>query len=369
MAHKILYITNGISGPGGLERVLSIKASYLAEKFGYKVHIITLNQGGASLFYDFSKKIEYHDIRVDGKIFEYYKKYRKGIKSTIKQIQPDIISVCDDGLKGFFIPYIIGKNCPMIYERHASKNIFKNRDQLRFFQNFKFKVLNKLMHFGARKYDAFVVLTNDNLTEWSLNNLKVIPNPLSFYPKAKATLINKKIIAVGNHGFQKGYDRLLLIWKSVINKHPDWQLEVYGKIDKEKKHIKLAEKLEISDNVLFYEPVKNIEVKYKGASIYVLSSRSEGFGMVLIEAMACGLPCVAFDCPCGPKDIITDGEDGFLIQNGNINEFAEKLNALIENQELRFNLSAKARINAKNYLPNVIVPQWDKLFKSLLAIQ
>ena len=161
---KLLYITNGIKGSGGLERVLSIKASYLAESFGYKIHIITLNQGSASLFYNFSKKIEYHDLSVGGNIFKYYHTYRKGIKAIIKQIKPNVISVCDDGLKGFFLPYILGKPCAMIYERHASKNIFKNSDQLGYLQNFKFKVLNKLMHFGAVKYDVFVVLTNDNLS-------------------------------------------------------------------------------------------------------------------------------------------------------------------------------------------------------------
>tara|TARA_R110001583_G_scaffold107620_1_gene256223 strand:- start:7021 stop:8124 length:1104 start_codon:yes stop_codon:yes gene_type:complete len=366
---KLLYITNQICGAGGLERVLSIKATYLVDKLGYEVHIVTLNQNDKPLFYDFSSKIKHHDLFVKGNVFEYFKTYKFGLKSIIEKIQPDVISVCDDGLKGFFIPYITNKPCPMVYERHASKNIFKKRDRLSIYQSLKFKVLSLLMHIGAKTYDAFVVLTNDNLTEWNLSNLKVIPNPLSFYPKEKSNLINKRVISVGNHGFQKGFDRLLLSWKQVVNKHPDWVLEIYGKIDKEKKHIKLAEKLEISDNVSFFEPVKNIQDKYKEASIYTMSSRSEGFGMVLIEAMAYGLPCVSFDCPCGPKDIITEGEDGFLIQNGNINKFAEKLNALIENQELRFNLSTKARINAKNYLPNVIVPQWDKLFKSLLAIQ
>tara|TARA_R110002049_G_scaffold2235_1_gene16329 strand:+ start:7132 stop:8244 length:1113 start_codon:yes stop_codon:yes gene_type:complete len=366
MAHKILYITNGISGSGGLERVLSIKASYLAENFGYEVHIITLNQSRAPLFYNFSNKIEYHDLRVDGNIFKYYHTYRKGIKAKIKQIQPDIISVCDDGLKGFFTPSIIGKPCPMVYERHASKNIFKNSDRLGFFQNLKFKVLNKCMHFGARKYDVFVVLTHDNLTEWNLSNLKVIPNPLSFYPDQTAKLINKKVISVGNHGFQKGYDRLLQSWKLVVEKHREWILEIYGKIDTHEKHIKLAEKLKISDNVFFFKPIKNIHDKYNEASIYAMSSRSEGFGMVLIEAMACGVPCIAFNCPCGPKDIITQAEDGFLITNGNIYGFAEKLNVLIENRELRLQMGTKARRKAKNYLPETIIPLWDNLFRDLI---
>lgn len=362
----LLYITNEICGSGGLERVLSIKASYLADVMGYDVHIITLNQNNKPLFYKFSDKLIYHDIKVKGNIIKYLKSYRKGIKSILKKINPDIVSVCDDGFKGFYTPLIIGKHYPMVYERHASINIFKNKDRLSFIQNLKFKLLNKLMLLGARHYDAFVVLTKGNLKEWNLKNLHVIPNPLSFYPENQSSLKNKKVITVGNHGFQKGYDRLLKSWKQINNKYPDWQLEVFGKIDPDKKHIKLAETLGISDSVSFFNPVKNIHDKYNEASIYAMSSRSEGFGMVLIEAMAYGLPCVSFDCPNGPKDIITNKRDGFLIENGDIDTFSLKIGALIEDEKLRQQMGRNGRSRASNYLPKVIVPKWDWLFKKLI---
>jgi len=143
---KLLYITNSIYGAGGLERVLSIKATYLVDKLGYEIHIITLNQKGLPLFYNFSNKILHHDLRVTGNIFEYFKSYKRGLKDIIKKINPDIISVCDDGLKGFFLPYILGKPCAMIYERHASKNIFKTSDSPNYIQKIKFKIINILMH-------------------------------------------------------------------------------------------------------------------------------------------------------------------------------------------------------------------------------
>ncbi|MEL0650346.1 glycosyltransferase family 4 protein [Algibacter sp. TI.3.09] len=362
---RLLYITNQISGSGGLERVLSIKANYLADNLGYDVHIITLNQKDKALFYKFSNSLTYHNITISGNPIKYLLSYRSSIKSIVKSIKPDVISVCDDGLKGFFTPSIIGYPCPMVYERHASINIFKNKDKLNFLNKLKFSLLRKLMHIGAKKYQVFVVLTNENLKEWHLNNLQVIPNPLSFYPEQKSTLKNKKIITVGNHGFQKGYDRLLKTWKIIANKHPNWKLEIYGKIDKKRLHIHLASTLGITNSVSFFEPVKDIQSKYLEASLYVMSSRSEGFGMVLIEAMACGLPCVSFDCPSGPVDIITNNKDGFLVENGNISMLSKRIDSLLSDYQLREEMGLEARQKAKLYLPEIIVPNWDRLFKAL----
>ena len=102
------------------------------------------------------------------------------------------------------------------------------------------------------------------------------------------------------------------------------------------------------------------------ASIYALSSRFEGFGMVLVEAMICGVPCVSFDCPCGPSDIIKNGEDGFLVENDNIGLFASKLSILIEDANKRKMMGRKAKENVKRYLPEKILSQWDELFKSIV---
>lgn len=361
---KLLYITNQICGSGGLERVLSIKANYLADQLNYDVHIITLNQADMPLFYSFSKKLVYHDIQ--GPKANPIS-YLTGIRKKVKEIRPDIISVCDDGLKGFFLPQILGKPCPMIYERHASKDIFKTTDNPSLFVKIKLRINNTLMNFGASKYNAFVVLTNDNLNEWHLKNLKVIANPLSFYPETKAELVSNKVISVGTHNFQKGFDRLLKIWSKVILKYPEWTLDIYGKYDEAKSYISLCETLNLNKSVTFYAPVKNIEDKYKASSIYVMSSRSEGFGMVLIEAMANGVPCVSFDCPRGPKDIISEGEDGFLVKNGDLDTFSERLQLLIKDANLRMDMGEKARQKAKTYLPECIIPQWDALFKNLIS--
>ncbi len=358
---KLLYITNGISGSAGLERVLSIKTKYLADQFDYEIHILVLNHNDAAIFYEFSPKVILHDIKVFGSSFQYLKQYIYGIRQVIKKVQPDIILVCDDGLKGFFLPIINPISCKTIYERHVSKNVelISNGSLISKIKvSLKFSLMNQL----AKKFNRFVVLTNDNKTEWKTNNMVVISNPLSFYPQEKALLCNKKIIAVGRHNYQKGFDLLLQAWKIINKKHSDWHLEIYGKKDSNLALDLLANKLDINKTVHFYDPVKNIEQKYLEASIYALSSRFEGFGMVLIEAMACGLPCVSFDCPCGPKDIITDNQDGFLVNNGDVQMFAKKIMILIENQELRKNLGNSAKNNVTRFLPEKIASQWHNLF-------
>ena len=363
---KLLYITNGLNGSGGLERVLSIKASYLAEKMGYEVHIVCLNDSHLNLFYDFSSKIFLHCISVSTNPVAYIKSYVSGLNKIVSQINPELILVCDDGLKAFFLPLLIKSKAKMVYERHVSKtiSIAKNAGFLkRTATKFQFFLMNVL----AKKYDKFVVLTNENRKEWPLQNLEVISNPLSFYPEASATLTAKKVIAVGKQSHQKGYDLLLQAWQKVVTQQPDWQLEIYGKKEPSEGLEAQASSLGISSNVQFFDPVKNIEVKYLESSIYIMSSRYEGFGMVLIEAMACGVPCLSFDCPYGPSDIIADGEDGFLVSNGDITLLAQKLLLLIENDGLRTKMGNNAKVNVKRFLPETICNQWDALFKSLTS--
>ncbi|MBQ4819571.1 glycosyltransferase family 4 protein [Aquimarina sp. MMG016] len=357
---KLVYIVNRIDGPGGLERVLSIKASMLADHYDYDVHIVTLNQKESDLFYEFSPKLTYHNIIARGNPLIHAYKYASGLRKTIKKLNPDVIAVCDDGLKGFLVPLILGKPCPMVYERHVSRNATVKDNT-----SIAGKIKLGLMNYGGKFYDHFIVLTKGNLNEWTFKNLKVIPNPLSFYPEEQSSLKNKKVLAVGKQSFQKGYDRLLQSWKQVIEKHPDWSLDIYGTINKSEGLDELATDLGISETVHFHAPVKNIADKYKEASIYAMSSRYEGFGMVLTEAMAYGVPCVSFDCPYGPSDIITDGTDGYLVTNGDTNVLGERIINLIEDDQKRSNMGGKARESVKSYLPEVITKTWNELFVSL----
>jgi glycosyltransferase involved in cell wall biosynthesis len=360
---KILYITNGIHDAGGLERVLSVKASYLADVLGYEVHIVVLNNLGASLFYEFSAKIQLHHVVVTGNSIRYVWQYIKGMRGIVEKINPHVISVCDDGLKGFFLPLLLPK-IPIIYERHVSKQI-AHGSHSSCVKKMQVGFQLQLMNFLGRFFDKFVVLTQDNVQEWKLPNIQVIANPLSFYPENQAALTNKTVIAVGKHTFQKGFDRLLYSWASILKNQPDWILEIYGKSDDKFSLHKLAIQLHIEKRVHFFEPVSDIESRYLNASVFAFPSRFEGFGMVLIEAMACGVPCVSFDCPCGPKDIICSGEDGFLVPNNEEDDFTQKLLQLMENQDLRRQMGTQAKHNVQRYLPEEVLNKWDELFRLL----
>lgn len=351
---KLLYITNGITGVGGLERVLSIKASYLAEQMGYQVCIVSLDEEGIAPFYHFSPQIIFRSVDTRKSRLAYF----SGIRHTVKTFQPDIICVCDDGLKGLFVPLWVGGKAKIVYERHTSKEMVTQGEE----PNFKQRIVFALMEVGSRLYDRFVVLTNYNKQQWGGKNVRVIPNPLSFYPQTVSDLENKRIISVGKVSMMKGNDRLVEAWQLIRDKHPGWSVHIYGNVYDNG----YLEKMIGEDTTIqIHPPVQNIEQEYLSSSIYALPSRFEGFGMVLTEAMACGVPCLAFDCPCGPSDIITDGEDGFLVKNGDIEEFSRKLSLLIENDDLRNTMGKNARQNVTRYDVKTIALQWDTLFREL----
>lgn len=354
---RLLYITNSINGSGGLERVLSVKASALAEDYGYEICILCLNDAHLNPFYEFSSKIKMSSIAVSGNSFTYFSKYKKGIQKTVNEFNPDVISVCDDGLKGFFLPSVLKTKAKIIYERHASIQL--NTDN-----SLKGRILKRLMRNQVVKFDRFVVLTPGNIKEWGKENVIAIPNPLSFESSVENPLNQKRVIAVGSHSFNKGYDLLIEVWSHLESNFPDWRLDAFGKKDQEDTFVKMAKEKGLK-NIHFHDPVRNIQKEYESSSILVLPSRSEGFGMVLIEAMECGVPCVSFDCPSGPGDIISDGVDGFLIPELDIQKMEEKLKKLMEDENLRIKMGKKAKEKAQKYSAPKIVQNWDNLFKEL----
>ena len=361
---KILYIVPKINNADGIARVIAIKANYLIDNYGYEIAILTQNNGNAPLFHYFNKKIDILDMKLKGNLFSFLGSFKSQLNSRIKLINPDRIIVCDNGLKAFLIPFLVKSKIPLILEIHSSIFIEEQYNNQNFFLQIKSKLIYFYKQFGASKFDKFIVETQESIIEWKVKNGIVIPNPIWFSPDKTADLNQKNVIAVGRHVYEKGFDRLLEIWKKVLIKYPDWNLTIYGKNNPDFDLITLAKKLEIEKNITFCDPVKNINEKYLEASIYLMTSRFEGFGMVLIEAMASGLPCIAYDCPCGPRTIIENKTNGLLIENGNKNQFVQALENLIEDENQRFEMGKNAKSSINKYQIDAIMNSWNAVLKS-----
>lgn len=353
---KLLYIVPKIKNAGGVARVLSIKANYFVEYFNYEVHILSQNEENDLPFYDFNSEIIFHDMTLKGNVFQFLKSYQKQINQVIQEIKPDVILVADNGLKAFVFPFIVKTKSSIVFEVHGSKFIEDKVQKTDFISKSIQKIKYRFKDFSVRKFTKIVALSEESRKEWKAKNAIVIPNPSWIKTEKKSDLRNKKVIAIARNSYEKGLDRLLLIWKKVSEKHPDWILDIYT--DE-------IESLEKMPNINYLHFVKSIEEKYLESSIYVMTSRSEGFPMVLLEAMAIGLPCIAFDCPTGPGSIIKNNENGFLIPVNDFEMYIEKLSFLVENEETRFEFGRNAKLISENYSVEKIMEQWRSFLEEL----
>jgi len=219
-----------------------------------------------------------------------------------------------------------------------------------------------------RNLDALISLTEKDLPKLlKLNkNSFVIPNSISFFPEKKAVLENKIILAIGRMDFNKGYDLLLDVFEKLSPLHPDWILRLIGDGPLKKKIIARVETSGLNDRVEILSPTNQIIDQYLQASVYLMTSRTEGLPMVLLEAKACGLPIVSFNCETGPSDIVNNGKDGFLIDCFNIDQMTEKVAMLCSDAELRMKFGESGRENIKKFLPDVIAQKWETLFRQII---
>lgn len=352
---KLLYLTNGICGSGGLERVLCIKTRHFIDEQHHDVAIICLNEQGRTPFFDFHPDIQFYDIELGAaNKLSRYLIYMKSVARLVQDYQPDIIFVCDDGVKGLFVPLWLKTKAKLVYERHAALGL-----------NNTHVVVQKFMRKAVCLYDAFVVLTPTCKKDWgNKSNIVVIPNPLEFIPQRKTSLNHKRAICVGTLNHNKGYD--LLLQSLALIRDENWHIDVYGKGEKQK-YINLAKSLDLNlEKVCFKGVTRNIVNAYLSADFLILPSRTEGFGMVLIEAMSYGLPCIAFDCPNGPKHLIDHNQNGFLVKNGDIHEMAYYIKTMLNTQSEQMQLmSSRAQNKIKSYTMDEIGILWENLYLKL----
>ncbi|MFA7444464.1 MAG: glycosyltransferase family 4 protein [Flavobacteriaceae bacterium] len=354
---KILHITTRIDGSGGLQKTISVRLNFLA-RMGYEVHLITTNSENQPIYFTLDKSIKHIDIQNVSSFF----RYRKLIKNLHKTINPDIVIVSDNGLKGFLVPYFLPKKTKTIFELHATKSLIVQESNrwLRFFGITEF-----LINVSIRKFDVFACLSLKETELWNTKNTVVIPNPVSFTSEKPSDLTRKKVIFAGRQTLIKGIDLLVEIWEKVHKKHPDWSLEIYGENSDEYPVQKVIDKKNLTASVSVFEPVSDISKKYSEASLLLLTSRFESFGLVLVEAMHCGLPCVAFDAPTGPSSILKNNHNGFLIPCFDTEMFSQKIIELIENEKLRKQMGANALKSTAKFDFDRVMDKWLMLYQKL----
>ena len=377
---KIVYVTPALYMAGGVERVLTLKANYFAEHFGYDISIILTEGKDKPLFYPLSDQIKVINLNIGfeelwtcsfiKKILVYLKKqrqFKKALTNELMHLRADITI----SLLRREINFLTGikDGSRKIGEMHINRANYRNfnTEQAHFLKRVFAKFWSNSILSHLQKLDKLVVLTEKDREAWTeLNNVVAIPDPLSLSPTIISPLTEKRVIAVARYSHEKGIDLLLEAWSKVAKQVPEWRLDIFGD-GKRTSYEELIDKLEIDrTRCQLYGRTNDVEKEYCNSSLFVLSSRFEGFGMVLTEAMSCGLPVVSFDCPWGPRSIITDGEDGFLVENGNVDALASKLSMLMNDTILRKVTAQTAVRNVQRFSMVKIAELWMSLFDELI---
>lgn len=371
MMMKILYNIAGTYRPAGMERVLTNKANWFARN-GYEVVIVTTDQKGRKPYFALHPSVRCIDLGIGyednnggsllNKILHYPVKqlrHRKALKKVLTTERPDItVSMfCND------VSFISGikDGSKKVLEVHFSrfKRLQYGRKGLWGFVD-RWRSDNDVRL--ARKFNAFVVLTREDAGYWDTDNIHYIPNARTFEKVTPAKLENRKVITIGRYAYQKGYDLLIKVWAEVHRQCPDWVLDIIGDGEDRDKLQEMVRFLGLEGSINLKHSTQDIEKEYLDASIVALSSRYEGLPMILLEAQSFGLPIVSFGCKCGPKDVITDGKDGFIVGEEDIDGMAEKIVTLIRDEGLRKSMGSAALAASERYSEKAVMQQWVTLF-------
>lgn len=377
---KILYCTHSTCNPGGMERVLLNKVMYLSQLPDWEVSVVTTDQHHRPPFYPFPEKVRMTDLDINysddndkgawKKIFGYLRKrkeHKRKLTALLEKERPDIV-VSLYPSESSFIPDIKDGSkkvlelhfCKFFRLQYGRKGLLGWIDKLRTRQDERI----------VRRFDKFVVLTHEDKGYWgNLPNIEVIPNAAMQVSESYSDVTNKRVIAVGRLDYQKGFDRLIEAWEWIqgTGKLTDWRLDIFGQGEWREMLQHMIDEKGLQDTARINPPTNAIMNEYAQSSLLVMSSHYEGFGMVLVEAMSCGVPVVSFDCKCGPKDIIQHGINGLLVPEGDIKALANAMMEVMTDETYRRMLSRNARKVVDTYSEEAVMARWIRLFTSITA--
>ena len=354
------------------------KVRYFVEEKGWDVTVVTTDQHGRPSFYPFPEGVRMIDLGVnysDDNGQPFVKKFlgylqRRGLhkklfKNVLEQERPDVVDCFYPG-ECSFVPGLKDGSVKVM-ELHQSK-LFHHQYNRSGLMGLADKVRARLDERLVRKFDRFVVLTDEDAGLWGgMPGIRVIPNAANFIADEYSDCSSKRVIAVGRLDYQKSFDRLIQVWEKVHQQMPDWRLDVFGQGEWQDMLQQMIDDRGLGESVKLNAPTKEIGKEYAESSMLVMSSHYEGFPMVMIEAMACGLPAVCFDFKCGPRDIIEEGANGLIVPDGAIDGLAGALVSLMKDDELRKKMGENAKKVVETYSEEKVMAKWMELYEEAVA--
>ncbi|WP_125282424.1 glycosyltransferase family 4 protein [Escherichia albertii] len=362
MRDKIVFVVADITATGGIERVITYLASYLCNN-GYSVEILSIHRSNRNLPYPVHADVHISFVdktimkaRKPGSVSKLLSHFKSSFHLNIKLFKRrKCIIVANSFPVALFSCFSALFSSKMLVVEHVHYHYYS-------------KCLVNVRRFIYKFFYGVVALTERD-SELYINdklNSLTIPNALSSFPEkiANPSVEKKKIIAAGRLEHQKGFDILIKSFAEIdYSVRKEWIMDIYGDGNERTALQKLIHDLNIEDCVNLLGNSRDLMNTYAEYDFFVLSSRFEGFGMVLLEAMSCGLPCIAIDCPTGPREILDGGKYGILCDSQS--NLGESIASLIVNKELRTMLSGKSILRSHDYNIQIISEKWHGLFESL----
>ena len=377
---RIMIMHRSYALVGGAERVITDKANYLA-KAGHQLMLVSYEQGAHPLPYELQPSVQYRDLdcrfftlskySLPMHLYHFFRlkrKFRRNLRAVTAEFKPDVVVLASDWQTLISAVIDTVSPVPVIAEFHntydyvmrkvgTSEGWLKTRlTQLFFQQTVK----------GLGRCAQLVVLTESDARGWRqhFQNVMVIPNPVTQYPDVIDDVRKDRgrIIFVGRFNHEKRIDRLITAFSMIAGKYPDWHVDIFGDGNEKQNLLNQIKEMKLEKRVIIHEPTKAIYDEYKRSEMLVLCSEHEASPLVLVEAMACGVPCVSLDCPNGPREIIQDGETGLLAKDGDVEDLSAKIEWLIVHEAERLEMGKKARVYAATRRQSVVMEKWEDLY-------
>lgn len=353
---RIVYVIEQMACKGGLERIITDKVNYLAEHTNHEIILMTVWHSDTPMPYPLCERVLRINLNVSvapipmGYAFSLPTALQR-FNRLMLDLTPDVTIVFR--AVGAFLCAFTKWRGRMIYESHVTHTHMNHQ------------WIYPLME---KRIDCVVCLTEEDAKSFRrAQRVEVIPNFISVCPAGEPDYTRKHCICVGRLEKEKGHERLIRLWQEIHRRQPDWVLDIYGD-GRLQSHLQaLIDSLSLSDCVMLHGRSDNIAARYQESSIMLLTSEFEGFGLTIAEAMTCGLPVVAFDCPVGPREIIADGKNGFLIPYHDDKDFIDKVCLLMENADRRKEMGIMAQQSTARFSKAPIMSKWLKVLRSPLT--